>query len=246
MGRTTAAPGASLRAVRRDAPRLGRARAGRRDCPCHRRVAAADGRGRRRPRGQARCQPAARRRVADRAAPDGRDRRTTAGQAGPQGLDPSWPAKPGCSSSASPTAGASRASDAFVAGSPRCRFALRCSFVARAPSSERQGTRFGWSPHGKAMSITPGPRSAAYRVEAQVGRGGMGVVYRATDTDAAASGGAEADRTRARRGHPLFRRRFLRESQLAASLDHPNVIPIYEAGEDRGAALPGHAPRRRR
>src|SRR5215212_12078736 len=31
-----------------------------------------------------------------------------------------------------------------------------------------------------------------------------------------------------------FRRRFERESQLAASLDHPNVIPVYEAGEGDG------------
>src|SRR4051795_6654172 len=32
-----------------------------------------------------------------------------------------------------------------------------------------------------------------------------------------------------------FRRRFERESQMAASLDHPNVIPVYEAGEADGA-----------
>src|SRR5436309_11530320 len=31
-----------------------------------------------------------------------------------------------------------------------------------------------------------------------------------------------------------FRERFLRESQLAASLDHPNVVPIYDAGEVEG------------
>ena len=46
-----------------------------------------------------------------------------------------------------------------------------------------------------------------------------------------------------------FRERFLVESRLAASLDHPNVIPIYEAGEAGGLALPrdalrrGHRPR---
>src|SRR5688572_22649115 len=31
-----------------------------------------------------------------------------------------------------------------------------------------------------------------------------------------------------------FRERFLRESRIAASLDHPHVIPIYQAGEEQG------------
>ena len=74
---------------------------------------------------------------------------------------------------------------------------------------------------------------AGYRVEELVGRGGMGVVYRATDLSLerpvalklVAPELAEDER---------FRDRFLREPRLAASLDHPNVIPIYEAGEHDG------------
>jgi serine/threonine protein kinase len=72
-----------------------------------------------------------------------------------------------------------------------------------------------------------------YRIDALLGRGGMGVVYRAYDArlkrnvalKLLAQELAEDER---------FRQRFLAESQLAASLDHPNVIPIYEAGEARG------------
>jgi DNA-binding beta-propeller fold protein YncE/predicted Ser/Thr protein kinase len=81
--------------------------------------------------------------------------------------------------------------------------------------------------------LSPGSRLAGYRIEERVGRGGMGVVYRATQLGlnrpvALKLIAAElADDER-------FRQRFKRESELAASIDHPNVIPIYEAGEGEG------------
>src|ERR671910_979349 len=82
-------------------------------------------------------------------------------------------------------------------------------------------------------AFTRGTTFAGYRIEDLVGRGGMGVVYRATDLSLQrpvavkliAPELAEDER---------FRSRFLREPRLAASLDHPNVIPIYEAGEHDG------------
>ncbi len=72
-----------------------------------------------------------------------------------------------------------------------------------------------------------------YEVRARIGRGGMGEVYLALDT---------------RLGRPValkllperfaqderFRDRLLRESRLAASLDHPNVVPVYDAGDADG------------
>ena len=72
-----------------------------------------------------------------------------------------------------------------------------------------------------------------YEIRERIGRGGMGEVYLARD---------------ARLGRPValkvlperfaqderFRERFLRESRLAASLDHPNVVPVYDAGEADG------------
>jgi ABC-type branched-subunit amino acid transport system substrate-binding protein/streptogramin lyase len=74
---------------------------------------------------------------------------------------------------------------------------------------------------------------AGYRVDSLIGRGGMGVVYRAWDVSLnrpvalklIAPELAQDER---------FRARFLRESRLAASLDHPNVVPIHEAGERDG------------
>jgi serine/threonine protein kinase len=76
-------------------------------------------------------------------------------------------------------------------------------------------------------------RIAGYRIEARVGRGGMGEVYRAVQLSLdrrvalkiLAPKLADDDR---------FRRRFLRESRIAASIDHPSIIPIYETGEDGG------------
>jgi serine/threonine protein kinase len=71
---------------------------------------------------------------------------------------------------------------------------------------------------------------AGYRVEAVAGRGGMGVVYRAFQPGLERTVALKViapDRARDRE----FRERFVRESRLAASLDHPNVVPVYEAGE---------------
>ena len=83
-----------------------------------------------------------------------------------------------------------------------------------------------------STALPSGTTFGRYRIEAPVGRGGMGVVYRATDMALKRPVALKliapelAEDVR-------FRRRFLRESELAASLDHPNVIPIYEASEDR-------------
>ncbi len=74
---------------------------------------------------------------------------------------------------------------------------------------------------------------AGYRVTGLLGRGGMGFVY-------------EAEHLLLRRkaalktlapelgGGPEFRERFIRESQTVASIDHPNIIPIYDAGDHEG------------
>jgi serine/threonine-protein kinase len=68
------------------------------------------------------------------------------------------------------------------------------------------------------------------RIEAIAGRGGMGIVYRATQLPL---GRAVALKVVApeRAADPSFHARFERETRLAAALDHPNVIPVYEAGE---------------
>ena len=87
------------------------------------------------------------------------------------------------------------------------------------------------------MSAAPDPligaQLAGYRIEALVGRGGMGSVYRAEDPGLGRKVAIKAlapdlatDET--------FRERFLSESRLAASIEHPNILPIHEAGEENG------------
>jgi DNA-binding beta-propeller fold protein YncE len=75
---------------------------------------------------------------------------------------------------------------------------------------------------------------AGYRIEEVAGRGSMGVVYRATQLVLQRPVALKLIATES--AHDAsFRERFKRESQLAASIDHPNVIPIYEAGEVDGS-----------
>ncbi len=74
---------------------------------------------------------------------------------------------------------------------------------------------------------------AGYELEEIIGRGGMGVVYCATQLRL---GRAVAIKLIAseRAGDPVFRERFIVESRIAASIEHANVIPVYETGEDDG------------
>jgi serine/threonine protein kinase len=77
-----------------------------------------------------------------------------------------------------------------------------------------------------------GTELGCYRILEQLGRGGTSVVYRAEHVRLGrpaalkllSPGLGEAD----------FSERFLRESRLAASLDHPSIVPVYDAGEDDG------------
>ena len=73
---------------------------------------------------------------------------------------------------------------------------------------------------------------AGFRVESLVGRGAMGEVYRAVDQDGNVVALKLLDDSLAH--DERFRRRFLRESQIAAGLHHPNIVPTISSGEDDG------------
>jgi streptogramin lyase len=81
-----------------------------------------------------------------------------------------------------------------------------------------------------------GSTLAGYRLDALIARGGMGVVYRATHL---ALDRPVALKVIARQfaGDADFRDRFLRESRLAARLDHPAVVSVYDAREEDGELI---------
>jgi serine/threonine protein kinase len=79
-----------------------------------------------------------------------------------------------------------------------------------------------------------GTEVAGYRIVEEAGSGGMGVVYRAEETGLGGRPVALKLLPPALAGDPDFRARFLREMRVAAAIDHPNIVPIYRAGEDRG------------
>jgi WD40 repeat protein len=74
-----------------------------------------------------------------------------------------------------------------------------------------------------------GTELAGYRIESLLGVGGMSVVYLAEDLRLKRKVALKLLAARLAEDGS-FRERFLRESELAASIDHPNIVPIYEAG----------------
>ena len=97
------------------------------------------------------------------------------------------------------------------------------SFPSRAPSAS------GTAP---VTHIAAGDRLGSYTMEALLGEGGMGIVYRALDSKLNRTvaikflSGSLAD--------PAARRRFQREAQMASSLNHPHIVTVHDAGEFEG------------
>ena len=82
------------------------------------------------------------------------------------------------------------------------------------------------------MALTPGTRLGAYEITAQIGEGGMGVVFKAHDTKLnrpAAIKFLSNELTDA-----PARRRFQMEAQTASSLNHPHIVTVYDVGEYEG------------
>jgi non-specific serine/threonine protein kinase len=82
-------------------------------------------------------------------------------------------------------------------------------------------------------SLEPGSLFAGYRIEGLLDRGGMGVVYRAADPDLDRTVALKIIAPEHTRNEDAVAR-FKAEARLAASLEHPNIVPIHRGGEFEG------------
>jgi Protein kinase domain len=87
--------------------------------------------------------------------------------------------------------------------------------------------------NGSWIELSEGDEFAGYRIERQLGRGGMGVLYLAIEPGLERRVALKLIAPEAATDE-VFARRFAEESRIAASIEHPNVVPIYAAGEEGG------------
>jgi serine/threonine protein kinase len=85
----------------------------------------------------------------------------------------------------------------------------------------------GWT------ELSAGDDFAGYRIERRLGRGGMGILYLAIEPGLERRVALKLIAPEAA-AEEVFAKRFAEESRIAASIEHPNVVPIYSAGEERG------------
>ena len=79
--------------------------------------------------------------------------------------------------------------------------------------------------------LSEGDEFAGYRIERRLGRGGMGILYLALEPGLERRVALKLIAPEAA-ADEVFARRFSEESRIAASIEHPNVVPIYAAGEE--------------
>lgn len=83
------------------------------------------------------------------------------------------------------------------------------------------------------VDLSEGDEFAGYRIVRRLGRGGMGILYLAVEPGLERRVALKLIAPEAA-ADEVFARRFAEESRIAASIEHPNVVPIYAAGEEAG------------
>jgi len=112
----------------------------------------------------------------------------------------------------------------------RDRAELRALFAAYSPSLVR---RVLAQDDSDPAELARSEIIAGYTLEEVIGEGGMGVVYRAKQRGLDREVALKLIRPQYALS-PLFRARFMRETRTATLIGHPNIVPVYDAGEDDG------------
>ncbi len=105
--------------------------------------------------------------------------------------------------------------------------------AARATSLSQAATVAADAPSNPELVAAAPVRPGRYRILEELGRGGMGIVYKAQDTvlDRVVAFKVLPD---ALRDNPQALKNFLREAKSAAKLNHPNIVTVFDAGEQDG------------
>ncbi len=108
---------------------------------------------------------------------------------------------------------------------------LRASDAARAAGVARR-LALSDTPRADPAQAPAPPRIARYAIHGELGKGGMGRVWRATRADAADQQQLAIKQVRADLLDAHTLRRFEAERRILARLDHPNIVPLLDAGTD--------------
>ncbi|RMH40819.1 MAG: serine/threonine protein kinase [Deltaproteobacteria bacterium] len=113
--------------------------------------------------------------------------------------------------------------------------------AARSPSAPALATGSDASPHAATAAVASGGLAMAgalgrYRRVAELGRGAMGVVYRARDAVLERDVALKI-MTPQMRAHPVALQFFLQEAKALAQLNHPNIVTVYDQGQDGDEAF---------
>ncbi|MGH7663954.1 MAG: serine/threonine-protein kinase [Gemmatimonadaceae bacterium] len=111
------------------------------------------------------------------------------------------------------------------------RFCLHCGSAVTDPGA--MTLMLDEHEHGLLLRIVRRQLAREYDVERELGRGGMAVVYKAVDIELGRLVALKVLPPEIAHSHSVAER-FKREAKLAASLDHPNIIPIYRVGQAGG------------
>ena len=111
------------------------------------------------------------------------------------------------------------------------------------PVPSRAPRRYPPDPPPPGRHSPAGTVIAGCRIEEVIGHGDMGIIYQAEELALQRHVALKLIRPE-HSGEQRYRERFRRESMVAASIDHPNVIPILEAGDEEGMLFIRHAPGR--